>query len=291
MQKSWVAIEGGSVVEAHEAHRLVPWWSFTKTVLAAAALVLVDRGALRLDEPSGDAPYTLRQLLRHQAGLVDYGGLPAYHEAVAAAEDPWPVSVLLGRLDAGRLRYPPGEGWSYSNIGYLTIGRLIEAASEEGLGSALKRLVLEPLGIEGAFLAQTRADLAAVAMGEARNYHPGWVYHGLLVGSVEEAALLLDRLMAGRLLPPGLLAEMLTPYELPGPVPGRPWAAPGYGLGVMSGRSATGVQVAGHTGGGPGSTIAVYHGLKSSPARTAAFFVTGDDQALAEGKTFALLAA
>ncbi len=31
----------------------VPWWSFTKTVLAAAALVLVDAGRLALDEPPG----------------------------------------------------------------------------------------------------------------------------------------------------------------------------------------------------------------------------------------------
>ena len=33
-------------------------------------------------------------------------------------------------------------------------------------------------------------------MGSAEGYHPGWVYHGLLVGPVEDAALLLDRLLA-----------------------------------------------------------------------------------------------
>ncbi len=66
------------------------------------------------------------------------------------------------------------------------------------------------------------ADLKAALMGSARTYHPGWVYHGLLVGPVEEAARLLDRLMTGDLLPPGMLEDMLTPFVLPGPVPERP---------------------------------------------------------------------
>ena len=51
----------------------VPWWSFTKTVLAAAALALVRDGRLALDEPLPGRPYTLRQLLQHRAGLTDYG--------------------------------------------------------------------------------------------------------------------------------------------------------------------------------------------------------------------------
>ncbi|WP_198361833.1 serine hydrolase [Herbaspirillum sp. meg3] len=41
------------------------WWSFTKTVLAAAASALVRDGKLNLDVPVDDQPYTLRQLLRH----------------------------------------------------------------------------------------------------------------------------------------------------------------------------------------------------------------------------------
>ena len=34
----------------------VPWWSFTKTVLAAAALALVADGRLSLDIPAGYHP-------------------------------------------------------------------------------------------------------------------------------------------------------------------------------------------------------------------------------------------
>jgi hypothetical protein len=82
---------------------------------------------------------------------------------------------------------------------------------------------------------------------------------------------------------------MLAPFVLPGPVPDRPWSNPGYGLGVMTGETTSGLKVAGHTGGGPGSTIAVYRNLQSETGRTAAYFRTNGDQALTEEGAFTLL--
>lgn len=289
MVEAWALVEDGAVAQAHEADRLVPWWSFTKTVLAAAALVLVRDGVLSLDEPVEGKPYSLRHLLQHRSGLANYGGVPAYHEAVERGDDPWPVPDLISRIDADRLRYPAGEGWDYSNIGYLAVGQLIETTTGENLNAALRRLVLQPLCIRSACIARERTDLEPVAMGGAGEYHPGWVYHGLLVGSIGDAALLLDRLVTGSLLPPNLLADMLTPFVLPGPIPGRPWAVPGYGLGIMTGETMGGTRVAGHTGGGPGSTIAVYR--KDGSVRTAAFFATREDEARTEESAFRLLTA
>jgi len=290
MTEAWAIVEEGTVIGACEADRIVPWWSFTKTVLAAAALVLVRDGLMALDEPLEDRPYTLRNLLQHRAGLTNYGGFAAYHEAVARGDDPWPVPVLLDRVEASRLRYRPSEGWEYSNIGYLYVRQLIEKAAGEDLNAALQRLVLKPLGAERAQIARERADLENVAMGDARNYHPGWVYHGLLIGPVTDAARLLDGFMAGHLLPPHQLRDMLTPHVLPGPIPGRPWAVPGYGLGLMTGETTARQSVAGHTGGGPGSTIAVYNRTTASRSgRTAAFFRTDEDQAGTEKRAFHLL--
>jgi CubicO group peptidase (beta-lactamase class C family) len=282
-------VEEGAEVAGHDARRMVPWWSFTKTVLATAALVLVRDGTAALDTPLPGRVYTLRHLLQHRSGLANYGGLPSYHEAVERGEDPWPVRTLLERTEAERLRYPAGEGWDYSNIGYLAVRELIEAAADQSLDSALRRLVLNPLGIREARVAFRPADLEGVAMGEARAYHPGWVYHGLMVGSVSEAALLLDGLLRGNLLPTGLLREMLKVYPLGRPVAGRPWVVPGYGLGLMIGEVASGMGVAGHTGGGPGSTIAVYRSIGGKAARTAAVFATSEDQAGTEEEAFRLI--
>ena len=140
----------------------VPWWSFTKTVIAAAALALARDGRLALDRslPGG---YTLHQLLQHRAGLADYGPLAAYHAAVARHEDAWPAALMLERADARRLIYPPGTGWTYSNIGYLFVRRLIEETTGKNLGAALSALVLQPLDIGHARFAATRADLEGVA--------------------------------------------------------------------------------------------------------------------------------
>ncbi|MEZ0170839.1 serine hydrolase domain-containing protein [Microvirga sp. TS319] len=290
MIKSWAVIEDGVVADSRDADRIVPWWSFTKTILAAAALVLVRDGLTSLDAPISGRPYTLRHLLQHRSGLAEYGRLAAYHEAVARGDEPWPVRDLLARADADRLRYDPGEGWDYSNIGYLFVRQSIEALTGESAGQALQRLVLHPLGIEGARLATRPGDLAGVSMGRASGYHPAWVYHGLMVGTVPDAAMLLHRLMSGMLLPPALVRAMLEPYELPGPVEGRPWRRPGYGLGVMTGETTRGLKVAGHTGGGPGSTIAVYRSLdRRDVPRVAASFATTDDQAKTEEKAFGLL--
>jgi len=286
MTISLAVVENGALIESTGTRAPVPWWSFTKTVIAAAALVLVEEGRLALDDALDARPYSLRQLLQHRAGLPDYGELAEYHAAVARGDKPWPVPVMLARAEADRLRFPPGEGWGYSDIGYLLVRRAIEEATGDALGPALRRLVLRPLGIEAARLAETPGDLGEVAMGSAEGYHPGWVYHGLLVGPLGEAALLLHRLMAGALLEPAMLEAMRQAHRLLGPIPGRPWSAPGYGLGLMSGTGLPGLPVAGHTGGGPGSAIAVYNFPDAAPARTVATFSLTEQAAIVEQAAF-----
>lgn len=256
----------------------VPWWSFGKTVLAATALTLVCDGLVDLDQPLPEGPFTLRQLLQHQAGLADYGELPEYHAAVARHESAWSVDELLQRLDATRLRYAPGTGWRYSNVGYLYVARLIERISGLSLEQALQQRALLPLGISHVRLASKRSDLP----GTAASYDPDWVYHGLLIGPLPQAAIFLDRLLAGDLLPANLLEAMQSVYHLGGPIPGRPWQSPGYGLGVMQGPTADGLLLCGHTGGGPGSVVAVYQASRGDDSATAAVFVEGGSEGQVE---------
>jgi CubicO group peptidase (beta-lactamase class C family) len=280
----------GRVVAERDGDRIVPWWSFTKTALAATALTLVRDGELALDGAIDGRPWTLRQLLRHQAGLPDYGDLPEYAEAVARGEMPWPAERMLVRAEVGRLRYPPGEGWAYSNIGYLQVGALIEGATGRSLAGALQRRLLGPLDIDRVLLARDRADLTGVDMGHAPDYDPGWVYHGLLVGPLRNAALLLDRLLRGDLLPPELLAAMRDAHPVGGAIDGRPWRTPGYGLGLMTGGVEGGITIEGHTGGGPGSSIAVFHAVGLQPGRTAAIFGPGETADKVEREAIALMA-
>ena len=285
------AIVQGTDVRA-DAETPVPWWSYGKTVLASAALALVARGQLHLDALVLGKQFTLRQLLGHRAGLRCYGGLRAYHDAVATGEPPWVGEEMLRRVDAGTLAYEPGHGWGYSNVGYFMVRRMVEAAAGLPLGAALDQLVFAPLGISDVVVAREPADLEATAWGNARRYHPGWVYHGLLVGPAGAAALFLHRLLAGHLLPPDLLAAMHDVHPVGGAIPGRPWTAAGYGLGLMIGQGEPPGQYIGHSGGGPGSTSAVYQvaGAASAARRTAAAFAPVDEPGMVEARALALAA-
>ncbi len=104
------ATVGDSTIQA-TSDAPAPWWSFGKTVLASAALMLVVQGRLYLDAPVRGQLYTLRQLLGHRAGLRCYGTVRAYHEAVATGDAPWPVADLLRRVGGHPgLRTGPGLG-------------------------------------------------------------------------------------------------------------------------------------------------------------------------------------
>ena len=170
----------------------------------------------------------------------------------------------------------PGTRWTYSNVGYLLVRQLIEHAEGKEIGEAIKRLVLIPLSIVNAGLARTPDDLTGTRWGNTKRYHPGWVYHGLMIGSPVAAALLLDRLLRGDLLSPSSLRAMRESFRLGGPIPGRPWQAPGYGLGLMI-ETTTPPRFVGHTGGGPSSTAAVYHFAAPGAAVTASAFSPCDD--------------
>jgi CubicO group peptidase (beta-lactamase class C family) len=282
------AVADDDVVQSDE-DVAVPWWSYTKTVLAAATLRLVAQGRFRLDEPVAGASFTLRQLLQHRAGLPDYGPLSEYHEAVAAGETPWPTAELLQTVRADRLLFEPGQGWSYSNVGYLLVRQLIEEAAGASLGPALNTLVLDPLGVSGVSVAKVPEDLDATFWGNASRYHPGWVYHGLLIGPAGSAALLLHRLLAGLLLPSPLLSAMCAPHSVSGPMSGRPWRSAGYGLGLMLGVGEPPGRYIGHTGAGPGSTAAVYQRATERGARrTAAAFAPVETPGAVERRAMAL---
>ena len=53
-------ILNGKHVPTEQSDVVVPWWSFTRPVLAAAALSLVRDGLIQLDDQVQEDPFTLR---------------------------------------------------------------------------------------------------------------------------------------------------------------------------------------------------------------------------------------
>jgi CubicO group peptidase (beta-lactamase class C family) len=277
----FVVVENRVVVREHGGDVVVPWWSFAKTLIAAAVMRLAEAGEIDLDAAVEGRDFTIRQVLRHEAGLPDYGGLADYFAAVAAGETPWPVDDLLAKVG------PPvaaaGTGWAYSNIGYLWLRDLLERRRGPG---ALTELILRPLGMTRARLTFIPGDLEGVSMGAAGPYHPGWVYHGLVVGPLREAALGLDRLATSGLLSTESLAAMRAPTPLP-QFNRPPWRLSAYGAGTMTPEMTDGGVAYGHTGAGPGSGIAVYR--REATGRTVAVFALDEASIAVEGPAAAKL--
>lgn len=259
---------GGANVIGREGETVdLPWWSFSKLVIASAALKLVELGSLNLDAPLPAREFTLRQLLQHEAGLPNYGWLESYHLAVASGDDPWTPDETIARTVQTYPQWPPGTRWAYSNIGYYYVGALIAETVGTSLGEALNALVLTQAGVRSARLATSKADLEAVQMGIS-GYDPRWVLHGLLVGNLADAASFLFALLSGRVLGVPIFAEMLNVHLLP-QFRDELWGHPAYGLGLMGAWDGLATPC-GHSGEGPGSAIAVYGKVVGAEVRVSA---------------------
>ena len=91
----------------------------------------------------------------------------------------------------------------------LFVRQIIERAADADLNDALRTLVFNPLGIEGAFVASAAEEFNAIVWRNTRRYDPRWVYHGCIISSLPWAATCLHRLMHGGLLAPATKAAML----------------------------------------------------------------------------------
>lgn len=277
---AWLADDGAEGVEG-DAAALFPLWSFGKTVLAVCALRLVEAGCLTLDEPVAGRAYTLRQLLQHTAGVPNYGRLASYHQAVARGDPAWSRERLLAAVGPDRSLFPPGTGWAYSNIGYLYVRDLVEAAAGLPFDGIVRNLAAS-LDAPSIRLASGAEEFAQVLWPAARAYDPGWVYHGCLIGTAPDAARVLHALASGRVTGPALFDEMLDCSLDEEALEGRPWTRHGYGLGVMSGEMGAAGRAFGHTGGGPFCVNAVYHFPDVARPVTVAVFADGVDEGRVE---------
>ncbi len=161
----------------------------------------------------------------------------------------------------------------------------IEATLEKPLREVIADIVCKPLGLNSIELAETRKQFRRLHWEAATDYDPKWVYHGCLIGNARDAARLLHALMAGDLLQPATMRQMLDARFLGGAIPDRPWTECGYALGLMSGAVKSAGKAIGHSGGGPFSVNAVYHFPDVSDPITVAAFTDGTAEGVAEFAT------
>lgn len=269
----------GEIISNSDA--IAPWWSITKTVIAVACLKLCEAGDLELDRPLRNRPFTLRQLLRHTAGVPNYGRFKAYHDAVSGQQNAWSAEKLLAVVKADTLDFAPGQGWNYSNTGYLLVLQLLEDITGRPFAEFIHQTVFGPLDLSSVSIVQTKADLDKCQYMKNTGYDVGWVYHGLASGTAADAVGFLDYIVHSDFLTPASKAALQDRVKVGGALPDRPWQTCNYGLGVMCGEMKNTGQAIGHSGASPFSVSALYHFPDLPVPVMACAFHSGTD----EGKT------
>jgi len=145
-------VEAGTAATPQTNYRLA---SISKQFTAAAVLLLAQDGKLGLDDPikrwlpslpkAADA-ITLRQVLSHTSGLIDYEDvMPAgFDDRERQMHD---LDVLRVLENQDRTYFAPGQAYRYSNSGYALLALTVEQASGKRYADFLRERIFLPLGM------------------------------------------------------------------------------------------------------------------------------------------------
>lgn len=216
------AADDGAAASPSSIYRI---GSITKSYTAVMILQLTEQGKLSLDStlgeffpsiPNSDS-ITIKHLLRHQSGLVNFTNLPEYldyHTHPRSREEHLALFEQIGSS------FAPGSNTEYSNTAYLLLGFIIEDLTGMSFGEALQQMITEPLGLYATYYGKT----IDTSSGEVQSftYNDGkWhlsfetdmsVPHaaGAIVSTAEETALFYNALFNSEILDEETYSQMTS---------------------------------------------------------------------------------
>jgi CubicO group peptidase (beta-lactamase class C family) len=238
--------------------------SMGKTFTAVLVMQLVEQGKLDLHTPIGAYlpeykipnadKITIHHLLTHTSGLSNYMDNPKYEEQRAGLRTLDEVMALVTEMPL--VFETPGKEFSYSNSGFIVLGRIIEKITGKPYVDCAREGLWAPLG-----MTRTSIDYPP-AINPPSEAVPYYVFspRSYVNGLSDENPAFSDggafscapdlfafarALMTGKLLKPGTRALMLTPY-----ITMDPQTKYGYGWFVYENQH--GKRLVGHSGGGHG---------------------------------------
>lgn len=157
----WLGVSGVS----HGTVKMSPDMSFaigsiTKNMVASLALQLAEEGKLSLEDPVSrwlppyphvDSTITIRQMLNHTSGLfMFWDNQKIWDDLIRHRERTFTPEEVLGYLKEPY--FAPGQGYHYSNTGYLLTAMIIVRATGSSLSAGMRKRFWEPLGLSSACL-------------------------------------------------------------------------------------------------------------------------------------------
>lgn len=237
--------------------------SMNKMFTAVAIAQLVESGKLTWDatldelmpeypDRAAAAKITVWQLLHHTAGLGDFF-VPEFFQNREKFINPGDYLDLIARQPKVT---EPGTDWSYSNAGYILLGRIVENVSGENYFDYIQRHVFKPAGMAASGFDSQEDVTAKLANGYFRDgaFATVWKANRMSLpfkgspagGGYSTNGDLLrfaSALRGGKLIKPATLRKMFD-----NGVPVGPGAyAAGFGDRLSHGR-----HIRGHAGGAPG---------------------------------------
>ncbi|HYR44305.1 MAG TPA: serine hydrolase domain-containing protein [Terriglobia bacterium] len=157
--------KGYGVADLRSMHAIGPEINFrlaslTKQFTATAVMLLVRDGKLKYEDrltdvlpdfPSYGKAITIRHLLNHTSGLMDYenimdkkyAGIP--DEKIPQIKDAAVLELLKQQTGA---KFPSGTRWDYSNSGYVVLAMIVERKSGMSFGDFLRERIFRPLEMD-----------------------------------------------------------------------------------------------------------------------------------------------
>ena len=139
--------------------------SLSKQLTAMGIMILQERGQLNVEDsicdyltgcPEAWQPITIHHLLTHTSGIPENLGF-------YTLQDPALSSTLddsITELKTMPLDFAPGEDFVYSNMAYILLGKVIEAASDLPYESFLQENIFAPLQMSSSGFEPNREDVA-----------------------------------------------------------------------------------------------------------------------------------
>lgn len=129
--------------------------SISKSFTATAIMQLVEQGKLNVEQDVSELvgfevrnpkfpeiPITVKMLLSHTSSMNDSNGYFSLNSINPDSSATWQTAWN---------DYAPGTGYEYCNMGYNTLGTILERVSGERFDKYIVKNILEPIGVYGGY--------------------------------------------------------------------------------------------------------------------------------------------
>jgi CubicO group peptidase (beta-lactamase class C family) len=211
------------------------------TYMATLLLEFVDQKKVTLDtklsayfpDLSNAQHVTLRNLAQMTSGYADYVYQPETIEGTY--RDPfrqWTPEELIRIGVSKPIEFKPGTNWGYSHTNYVILGRVLEKIAGIPIADAIRRYVLEPMGLRQTGASSTpaipepvlhafsseRREMLGIKPGvpfyeEATFWNPSWttVEGAVETTDISDLSRSIEAVALGKLLSPASSAAQVVP--------------------------------------------------------------------------------